>query len=139
MTRTRLIAVTVLVLAHAAGASAQTVQFPYSAREKRQLARVDPLDPLAQMAVRVAGRRVTLAQPTVQPIASPDYQVYMEQYNQYLADHAQFVKEQQRPSKPGWMSAMQGISAGINLSHQALDLYEHGIEANALKNAYSGR
>jgi hypothetical protein len=32
---------------------------------------------------------------------------------------------------------LQGISQGAQVSHEVLDVYEHGIEANALKNYYN--
>ena len=123
MTRTSLVAMTIVTLGVASSAFAQSADDnAYLNRSPRPtIVRMDPLDPVsrvAMLATRANGD--VIAAPAPQPQAT------------------QIVDE--RPAGPSrFFSALNGISAGLAVSHEALDVYEHAIEANALKNSYNGR
>lgn len=138
MNTSRIIAITALSLASATGAFAQSAFSTIPYRAPRPIVQMDPLDPVSRVAVlarrgfdtpdttpvRVSGRpadvrRDYAAAPAVEPVtaAAP-----------VLAP---------KPSR--FLSALEGISQSLQLSHEALGVYEHAIEANALKNGYGVR
>ncbi len=139
MTRTHLVAMTIVALGYAASASAQSADVQY-AREPQ--VHVDPLDPLDDLAVRVTGRTITPSVPSVYrsvPVAA-SYDTTMQYYSQEPANDARYEEESQtRSAKPGWLSAMQGISASMQLSHEAIGVYEHALEAKSLSQIVNGR
>ena len=125
MTRTSLVAMTIITLGLASNAFAQSADDnAYLNRSPRPtIIRMDPLDPVsrvAMLATRANGDVIAAPAPMPQPQVTQ------------IAD--------ERPAGPSrFFSALNGISAGLAVSHEALDVYEHAIEANALKNSYNGR
>ena len=64
------------------------------------------------------------------------YADYLVRYERYLVEYARY-QAQLRKRTPGWVLAMQGIGAGLQLADQAISVYEHGVEAKALANYYA--
>ncbi len=129
----------VLVLGHAAGAIAQESREALRGAPA-QVASADPLDAMSQVAALYTGQSLA-----TEPFAAPrdmnvaeNYESYMELYAMYLASHAQSAPAPAAPrgGKPGWMSTMQGISSGLAVTDQAIGVYEHAVEAQALANSY---
>jgi len=96
---------------------------------------IDPLDNLAQT------ERMSF---TVPPVYNPygptmseiDYQSYVQVYQQYLVAYArntQIDKKARRNEPPTSVKVMQGISAGLSLADQGLDVVDHALETQALK------
>jgi len=140
MTRTSLVAMTIVTLGVASSAFAQSVDDnAYLNRPRPTIVRMDPLDPVsrvAMLATRANGDVIAAPAPLPSSIvyfAPPAPPAPMAQ-----PQATQIVEE--RPAGPSrFFSALNGISAGLAVSHEALDVYEHAIEANALKNSYNGR
>ena len=141
MTRTSLVAMTIITLGIASSAFAQSADDnAYLNRSPRPtIVRMDPLDPVsrvAMLATRANSDVVAAPAPIPGSIAffappAPPAPMPQPQVTQ-IAD--------ERPAGPSrFFSALNGISAGLQVSHEALDVYEHAIEANALKNSYNGR
>jgi hypothetical protein len=64
------------------------------------------------------------------------YETYRAQYQQYLVRYAQYAGgAEQQSGQSGWTAAVANISTGMQLTHGALDVYQHAIEVNALKNS----
>lgn len=141
MTRTSLVAMTIITLGVASSAFAQSADdSAYLNRSPRPtIVRMDPLDPVsrvAMLATRANGDVIAAPAPMPSSIvyfAPPAPPAPMAQ-----PQATQVVEE--RPAGPSrFFSALNGISAGLAVSHEALDVYEHAVEANALKNYYNGR
>ena len=140
MTRTSLVAMTIITLGVASSAFAQSVDDnAYLNRPRPTIVRMDPLDPVsrvAMLATRANGDVIAAPAPMPSSIVyfappAPPAPVAQPQATQIV---------EERPAGPSrFFSALNGISAGLAVSHEALDVYEHAIEANALKNSYNGR
>jgi hypothetical protein len=130
--------VAALVLGHASGAFAQDSRSTPAARTPAQVAPADPLDAMTQVAALYAGRSIATESIALskETAADSNYESYMELYAMYLASHAQQAPAKERPGKPGWLSTMQGISAGLEVTDQAIGVYEHALQAQALAKAY---
>lgn len=142
MTRTTLVAMTIVTLGFASGAYAQGVDDAYGAQLSPRVTVIpmDPLDPVSRAAMLAArsGRLTT----TTTTQATPTNVVFLSM-PEMPAPAPQPQPTQvadERPAGPSrFFSALNGISAGLQVSHEALDVYEHTIEANALKNYLNGR
>jgi hypothetical protein len=142
MTPKHLVAIAAtLVLGHASGAFAQDAPTAFASRTgtPAQIAPADPLDAIAHVAALYTGQ--SIATPSIAiaketTVADANYESYMQLYAMYLASHAESGQVQERPGQAGWMTAMQGISAGLSVTDQAIGVYEHAVEAKALANAY---
>lgn len=126
-TRIAIVAAT-LWLAASGNAFAQSARDGSTAGRPVRIAG-DSLDPLSQglaaaAAVRVPARTVTASRPATS--AEQAYAIYMRQYNQYLADYAQFQRESAK-SGPGFFEVLNGISAGLQVADQAVDLYRNVV------------
>jgi hypothetical protein len=129
----------IIALGFAASAHAQTTDDVYMPHPPRTtIVRMDPLDPIsrvAMLAARSNGSTVALPAPmptSITYFAPPATPAPVAQPVQTVAE--------EKPAGPSkFFSALNGISAGLQVSHEALDVYEHAIEANALKNYYNGR
>src|SRR5690348_7067571 len=139
MIRTRLVAMSIIALGFATSAFAQSADnFAYSRTPRPTVVRMDPLDPVsrvAMLATRTAGD--TLAEPAPMPssityFSAPEAPAPVAQPTRVMVEETP-----QGPSR--FLSTLNGISAGLAVSHEALDVYEHAIKANALKNYYNGR
>ncbi len=144
MTRTHFVALAAaLVLGHAVTASAQNVQSDFRAPAQERIA-VDPMDPLGLLSARrlvqigVPSSMIVTTTPSLE--TSSDYIAYQNQYDQYLARYAVYAADTNRKSDgpSRWTTAVTNISTGMQLGHEALNLYEHGLDANALRNSYKG-
>jgi hypothetical protein len=133
MTRTRLVALTIIALGFASGAFAQSVDDTYQALQSpRPTLRMDPLDPVLRVAM--LAENAGIASPTTSDrfvfLSTPEPPAPAVQSTRTVVE--------ERPSgQARFFSAVQGIRAGLQVSHEALDVYEHAIEANALKNYYN--
>jgi len=133
--------VAAIVLGHASGTFAQEGRVAVTARPPARIAPADPLDAMTQVAARYPGQSIaaeSIAIVKETTVVDANYESYMELYAMYLATHAQPVPAPQRSGKPSFMSALQGISAGLAVTDQAVGVYEHAVEAKALANAYRG-
>jgi hypothetical protein len=133
--------VAAIVLGHASGTFAQEGRAAVTARPPARIAPADPLDAMTQVAALYTGQSIatqSIAVAKETTVVDNNYESYMELYAMYLASHAQSAPVQQRSGKPNWMSAMQGISAGLAVTDQAVGVYEHAVEAKALANVYKG-
>jgi hypothetical protein len=141
MTRTAFVATTIITLGFASGAFAQSVDDNANLNRSPRptIVRMDPLDPVsrvAMLATRTNSDIVTTTTPlpgSIAFFAPPAPPAPASQPQQ-----VQIVDE--RPAGPSrFYSVLNGISAGMQVSHEALDVYEHALEANALRNYYNGR
>ena len=134
MTRTRLVAMTIIALGFASGAFAQTVDDAYQAalQSPPPTLRMDPLDPVLRVAM--LAQNAGIASPT-----TTDRFVFLStpEPSAPAAQVTRTVVEERPSGRERFFSTLQGISAGLQVSHEALDVYEHAIEANALKNFYN--
>jgi hypothetical protein len=140
MTASRVATIVVgIVLGTTTGAFAQS-QSGYVSREAAGRYAPPPIDPLDNLA------RTERMSFTVPPVYDPyrptmsevDYQSYVQVYQQYLVAYArstQTDKRARRNEPPTSVKVMQGISAGLSLTDQGLDVVDHALETNALKNA----
>jgi hypothetical protein len=136
MTLTRFAAMTIIALGCASTASAQGRIEGISFEPPTATVRVDPLDPVSRAAMLAAKGRIA---PVAAPMAPPNSFVYMPPPQRPAPQPAQVIADE-KPSGPSkFMSTLQNISQALQVSHETLDVYEHAIEANALKNLYSGR
>jgi hypothetical protein len=132
--------VAAIVLGHSSGAFAQESRPSVSARPPARIAPADPLDAMTQVAARYTGQSIASESISITretTVVDANYESYMELYAMYLASHAQSAPAPQRSGK-SFMSALQGISAGLAVTDQAVGVYEHAVEAKALANAYKG-
>ena len=140
MTRRHLVAMTIIVLGFASGAFAQTADDASYLRESpRTIVRMDPLDPVSRAAILAA---IAAGSDIATPTTTPSGVVFFPAPEAPApAPQPTRVVVEQRPAGPSRLqSVLQGISETVQTSHEVLGLYEHGIEANALKNYYnSGR
>ena len=136
MTITRFAAMTIIALGFASTASAQSFQQALSYEEPRATVRMDPLDPVSRAAMLAArGNIGTVAA----PVTTPNQFVFMPAPQRPAPQPVQTIVEQAPAGPSKFTSALQNISQTLQVSHEALDVYEHAIEANALKNFYSVR
>ena len=141
MTRTSLVAMTIITLGVASSAFAQSADdSAFLNRSPRPtIVRMDPLDPVsrvAMLATRATGD--VIAAPVPMPSSIVYFAPPAPSTPAAQPQVTQIVEE--RPAGPSrFFSALNGISAGLAVSHEALDVYEHSIKANALKNYYNGR
>jgi hypothetical protein len=138
MNLTRLAAITVIALGFVTSAHAQGADRPAHPTSSAPTVRFDPLDPVSRVAILASrASRGTVAMPTalpgsvthVTPAAIP-------------AISPQAVRNLVRETSDGpsrFYSALNGISAGLQVSHEALGVYEHATKANALRNYYNER
>ena len=102
MNRIPLVAIAaVIVLGSAAGASAQTVKASATTTSETRYIHVDPLDPMATFAARVAARTVddgtsvVVVNDVSGPIAGNTYTEYREQYIAYLEEYSRYADGKQ--------------------------------------------
>lgn len=141
MTRTTFVAMTIITLGFASGAFAQSVDGTYSdlVSPRATVLPMDSLDPVSRAAMlAMRSSRPTTSAPTTSPtnvvLFSPSEMPAPAPQPQPTR-----IAEEQPAGPSRFFSVLNGISAGLQVSHEALDVYEHAIEANALKNYYNGR
>lgn len=135
MTRTRFAAMTIVALGFASTVSAQGRIEAISYEPPTATVRMDPLDPVSRAAMLAAKGRLA---PVATPMA-PNSFVYMPPPQRQQPQPAQVIADEKPAGPSKFLSALQNISQTLQVSHEALDVYEHAIEANALKNLYTGR
>lgn len=136
MTLTRFAAMTIVALGIASSASAQERRVAPSYEPPQATVRIDPLDPVSRAAMLAArGNQGTLQA----PVRTPEQFVFMPAPQRPAPQQVQAVAEEKPAGPSNFMSTLQNISNTLQVSHEVLDVYEHAIEANALKNYYSGR
>jgi hypothetical protein len=151
MTLTRIaIAVTALTLSTAGTALAQDAQGAASLNPLATTAAMaqgqrapDPFNPLDRLILDVFSpqRSTTDSKPAPRPASAPAptasaYADYLRQYNQYLAGYTRY--QQQAASDAAahsWTNVLQNISDSVIVADQAVGVYEHALETQALSQA----
>jgi hypothetical protein len=107
-----------------------------------QVVEIDAMDGLGQLSAR---RLTQMGIPnvvfvTAEPTMPPDpNETYRQQYEEYLQIYAEAAAENSRGNGGSrWTNAVQGIATGMQLSHEALDLYDHALDVNYKAKALSG-
>ena len=136
MTRTRFAAMTIIALGFASTASAQGRIEALRYEPPMATVRIDPLDPVSRAAMLAAKANVA---PAVTPMTPANSFVYLPAPQRLAPQPVQVIADEKPAGPSKFLSALQNISQTLQVSHEALDVYEHAIEANALKNLYSGR
>lgn len=124
------IAIVAATLYFAASGSAFAQSAPVESTATRPvIAGWDSLDPLkegliAARASRVAPRTAPAPRPATS--AEENYAIYMQQYNQYLAEYQQYQRAV-ATSGSGYYNALNGISAGLQVADQAVDVVRNAV------------
>jgi hypothetical protein len=143
MTRIHFVAIAAaMILGPAMTASAQDSRGIISENPVRVIA-IDAMDGMGQLSARrltqigVPNVVFVTAEPTIEP--DPN-EVYREQYEEYVRMYAEAAAENNRGGNGGsrWTNAVQGIATGMQLSHDALNLYEHALDVNYKRQVLSG-
>jgi hypothetical protein len=131
---------TIVALSFATGAYAQSLEdIEYlAAQSRRPVVRMDPLDPVSRVALLAAAAgRGTFTTPTTTPENIAYFPTAQDPAP--LPQPSRIIVEQRSQEPSRFYSTLNKISAGLDVSHQALDVYEHVIEANALKGLLNQR
>jgi hypothetical protein len=122
--------------AFAGAASAQTASYA-----RQQVRTPDPFNPMADLAAQHGidpSATVIFSTPTMNTATNGTapldaaYRAYIVRYQRYLQEYRDY--QEQHSGGRNWFAALQDVSAGLQVADQAISVYEHGVEAQALTN-----